>query len=79
MLLLSNICSILNALGNVDDGVESLLTKEALSKLLNLISALYGDGASAFVEGYFIERDDGVVCLEDAGDEFRNYIKGRSE
>lgn len=68
--MLEFIVELLNALGNVDDGIESVLSPKAFEELCNLVGSIYGDMIENRVRHSFLLREDGYHCImENCGDE----------
>ena len=64
------IIEFLNALGNVDDGIESVLSPKAFEELCNLVGSMYGDMIQNRVQESFVLRENGYHCImENCGDE----------
>jgi len=76
--MLNGMCQFLNGLGNVDDGVESVLTMSAFDGLISIITQVYGNNAAFVVENMFTQREDGsmVMSIEEPEEAFRACLNG---
>lgn len=76
--MLENICKFLEGLGNVDNGVESVLTETAYDGFVGLVRSVYGNNAAEVVGNLFTQREDGsLVCsVEEPVDAFLSCLNG---
>ena len=72
----SGFCKFLDGLGNVDDGVESVLTTDAFDALMEMVESVWGEWVANETEKFFTQREDGslVLSIENASEQFRNLF-----
>lgn len=77
--MLNEMMKLLKGLGDVDNGVECVLTEMAFDGLIGIIKTVYGTHAAEVVENGFTQREDGslVVSLEDLDESFAICLTGR--
>lgn len=57
--MLESFCDFFDALGNVDDDAESILSHCAVDALISLVRNVYGKVPSEILRSCFIRREDG--------------------
>jgi hypothetical protein len=76
--MLANFADFLNTLGNVDDGVECVLSDQARESLVNLAQDLFGLSIADLVHKSFSRTEDGTawrVAVEGVGDQIVEILK----
>lgn len=73
------LCKLLDGMGNVDDGVESVLTQETFDGLL-MIASIFGHDVANQFENLFTQREDGsiVLSIENASTHFREFFNSEN-
>ncbi len=79
--MLKEFISFVDALGNVDDGVESVLTQDAFDALVMMVRGVYGDHVAEVFSNFFRQREDGslVMAVEGAGNYFLESLSGTDD
>ncbi len=62
-MTLEILCKFLDALGNVDDGVESVLTPSAFDAIKEMVQSVYGSRLAETFESFFTQREDGSLVM----------------
>ncbi len=72
----SGLCKLLEGLGCVDDGVESVLTTQAFDGLMEIVQSVYGETVAAKIETLFTQREDGslVFAAENGSERLREIL-----
>ena len=78
--MLKKVCEFIDELGNVDDGVESILSEKAFNALCSLITDIYGKRAGTAFTNLFVKRDNGsmVMIVEEGSDVFLSSLKANN-
>jgi hypothetical protein len=79
--MLTDFVDFLNALGNVDDGVECVLNDRAHQSILFMVQNIYGHNIADMVDKAFHRNheDDTWKCvIENLGDQVRSALQERS-
>lgn len=76
--MLDQFCQFIDGLGNVDDGVESVLTPSAFDGLKAMVLSVYGNHAAEVFENCFTQREDSsfVMAIENPSEAFRLTLTG---
>lgn len=78
--MLNHFSDFLDALGDVEEGVESVLTSSSFDHLALMVESIYGHRAKSIFSDLFTQREDGslVCCVENAGQVFREGLTFRT-
>lgn len=75
--MLNAFCKMLDAMGEVSQGVETVLTSEAFARLKDMVESVWGSPAASFFENGWTQREDEsmVVSYEgDFGHKFQEFL-----
>jgi hypothetical protein len=77
--MLTSFCKMLDAMGDVDKGVETVLTSEAFARLRDMVEEVWGNNAAKFFEDGWTQREDGSLVVSYEGDfgcQFTAFLNG---
>lgn len=75
--MLDGIIMMLNGLGSVDSGVETVFNEDTYNGFMKLIESVYGKKAMELVRSTFVHRENGTyACVMDyTATDFEEHIR----